>query len=142
MIRVPTWAGPWQAASTTSSCSLSKRVSVIASPPSSLDASVATAANTSSGATPRATSSATRRSAACSSANAVAAVCACALAIATATSFANIPSRSSAFAGSGAPDARTVIAPHTRPSVMIGAPTPLVNPRSRAIPAFQPGTPL
>ena len=96
--------------------------------PSSCDASVATAAKISPGAAPRATSSATRRSAAWSSASAARLARACALAIAVATSLANIPRRCSAPAGSGGPAPSTVIAPQTRPSVMIGAPTPLGQP--------------
>jgi hypothetical protein len=108
---------------------------------SSRDASRATASKISPGAAPRAPSSATRRSAAWSSANAARVVRACALAIAVATSFANISRRSSALAGSGGPAPSTVIAPQGRPSVMIGAPTPLVSPRARAVVALEPGTP-
>jgi hypothetical protein len=60
-----------------------------------------TAANTSSAAAARATSVATRRSAACSSANPRSSIRACALAIAVAASSVNPASRASVPAGSG-----------------------------------------
>ena len=77
------------------------RLRVVKSTPSTRPASAVTAANTSSGGVPRATSVATRRSAACSSANPRSSTRACAFAIAVATSWVKPASRASVPAGRG-----------------------------------------
>ena len=93
------------------------------SAPSSRPTSSVTAANTSSGGAARATSVATRRSAACSSAKPRSSTRAWALAIAVATSSVNPASRASVSAGSDCSraDAR-LMTPHSRPSTLIGTP--------------------
>ena len=102
-------------------------------PPSSAEASTATAVNTSSSAAPRATSSATRRSAVCSSASRCSSARACALASAVATSSVKPAMRDSVSAakGSGRKEAAK-LTPQTRPSTMIGTPTEDAMPRPRA----------
>ena len=107
-MRSPSGAGLLHAATASES-------GVMACSPSSCDASVATTAKISCGTAPRATRSATRRSAAWSSASAARLARTCALAIAMATRSANIPRRSSALAGSGGPEPSTVIAPRRGP---------------------------
>ena len=102
---------------------------------SSRPASSATAPNTSSGGVPLATSVATRRSAACSSASARNSSRAWALPIAVETSSVNPASWCSIPAGS--PSSRTdatVITPHSRPSTLIGAPADERAPDPRASP--------
>ena len=120
----------------------SYRLMSVASAESSRPASAATAANTSSGGAARATSVATRRSAACSSANPRSSMRAWALAIAVAASSVNPASRFSVSAGSGCSlvDAR-LITPHGRPSTLIGAATAVRMPNSRATSAAAPETP-
>jgi hypothetical protein len=88
--------------------------------------SFATAANTFSGRVPRATSVATRRSAACSSASLARLARFSVFEIAVATSSA---SRSSIWSGSGSRLLAAAIQPQISPSTMIGAPA---DPRSRA----------
>ena len=104
--------------------SASYRLRSVTSEDSSRATSAVTASNTSSGGAARATSVATRRSAACSSAWLRSSMRACALAIAVATSSVKAASRSSVFAGIGrsCPDA-TAMTPHNRPSTLIGTPT-------------------
>ena len=75
-----------QVATSVSAPSGSYRLMPVVSASSSCPASTVTAANTSSGGAARATSVATRRSAACSSANLRSSACACAFAIAVAAS--------------------------------------------------------
>ena len=96
------------------------RSSVVASSSISLDASTATESNSRWGATPRATSSATRRRAACSSASSRSALRACVPEIAVATSPANCASRRSMAAGSDPRAAVAVSAPQIRRSIRIG----------------------
>ena len=119
----------------------SYRLMPVTSAASTRPASAATAANTSSGGAPRATSVATRRSAACSSANPRSSTCAWALAIAVAASSVNPASRTSVSAGSGRSrvDAR-LIRPHSRPSTLIGTPIAARMPNSRANSATAPET--
>ena len=120
----------------------SYRLMPVTSAASTRPASAATAAKTSSGGAARATSVATRRSAACSSANSRSSTRAWALAIAAAASSVNPASRTSVSAGSGCSrvDAR-LIAPHSRPSTLIGAATAVRMPNSRATSAAAPETP-
>jgi hypothetical protein len=81
----------------------------------------------------RATSVATRRSAACSSANPRNSTRAWAFAIAVAASSVNPASRSSVPAGSGSSRVcSTTITPHSRPSTLTGTLTDARNPNSRA----------
>jgi hypothetical protein len=98
------------------------RIAVM-SEPISPRASSATAANTASGCGSRATSVATRRSAACESASRLSASRLSALATAPPTSSANAVSRGSVHFGSGSPRELAAIIPQTRPSTTIGAPT-------------------
>ncbi|HEX3360445.1 MAG TPA: hypothetical protein VHS74_05570, partial [Solirubrobacterales bacterium] len=92
------------------------------SAPSSRPDSSATAAKTSLGGAPRATITATRRSAACSPANLRNSVRAWALAIAVAARSVNPASRASVSAGSGSLVDATIMTPHRRPSTLMGAP--------------------
>jgi hypothetical protein len=91
---------------------------------SSCPASLATAANTSSGATPRAASVATRRNAACSSASRVRAARLSAFAIAVAKSSVKEARRDSLSADNGCSVDRepTIMTPQGRPWTMIGDP--------------------
>ena len=101
--------------------------------PSSRPTSPATAVNTSSGDAPPATRVATRRSAACSSANPRSSVRAWALATAVATSSVNPGSRASASAGSDSSRVNaTSMAPHSCPSIRIGTPADERSLHSRA----------
>ena len=86
------------------------------------------ATNTSSGAAPRATSSATRRRAACSSASAVSSVRAWLLPTAAAMSCANASSRGSVPGGSGSAGEVAVNIPHTAPATVTGADTAAARP--------------
>ncbi len=86
-------------------------------------ASAVTAANTSSGGAPRATSVATRRNAACSSANLRSSMRACALAIAVAAISVKPASRASVLASRGSCLDPTIMAPQSIPSTLIGTPT-------------------
>ena len=90
----------------------------------------------------RATSVATRRSAACSAAKPRSSTRAWAFAIAVAASSVNPASRASVSVGSGCSrvDTRT-ITPHRRPSTLTGAPTAARTPNSRATSAAAPETP-
>jgi len=98
---------------------------------SSRPASAVMAANTSSGGTARATSVATRRSAACSPANPRSSPRACALATAVATSSVNPASCASVSAGSSSSWVNaTTMTPHSRPSMLIGTPTDERSPQS------------
>jgi hypothetical protein len=93
-----------------------------------------TAANTCSGAAPCATSVATRRSAACSSASRVRAARDSVFAIAVATSSVKEASRASVSAGSGSSPGRlnaTTMQPHTRLSTLTGTPIEERTPQSR-----------
>ncbi|HEX3360446.1 MAG TPA: MMPL family transporter [Solirubrobacterales bacterium] len=89
----------------------------------------------------RATSVATRRKAACSSAELCSSVRACAFATAVAASSANEASRASVPAGSGSVVDATVMMPHSRPSTLTGAPTEERTPHSRASSAVGPVAP-
>jgi len=91
-----------------------------------------TAANTCSGAAPRATSVATRRSAACSCASRARASRLSVFAIAVATSSVNETKRASVSAGNGCSRCEaTGIRPQSRPSTMTGVPTAERRPASR-----------
>ncbi len=88
--------------------------------------------NTSSGAAPRATSVATRRSAACSSASRARAARLSVFAIAVATSSVKEARRVSVSGGSGCSRVEPAkIIPHRRPSTMTGVPTAERMPVSR-----------
>ena len=118
----------------------SNRSRTLRSAESSRPASAVTASKTSSGDAARATRVATRRSAACSSANPRSSTRACALAIAVATSWVNPDSRASVSVGSdlsGAADP-TVTTPHSRPSTVMGTATAERKPHSRAASAIGP----
>src|SRR4029077_5528638 len=119
--------------------SASKRVRADPSAPINAATSALTASNTSAGGAPAATSVATRRNAACSSASRVSASWASPLAIAVATNSVNSASRSSRSSRSGASGEDVEITPQTRPSTLIGAPATLLNPYSRAAAASEPG---
>ena len=96
--------------------------------------SSATAANTSSDAAPRATSVATRRNAACSSASRAREARLSAFAIAVATSSVNEASRASVSAGSSCSRVEpAAITPHRPPSTMIGVATAEWTPICRAV---------
>jgi hypothetical protein len=117
----------------------SYRIESAASAPSSRPASAATAAKTSCGAAAWATSVATRRSAACSSATRASAAWLSALAIAVATSSVNEARRASASAGSGSSRVEPApIVPHVRPSTTTGVAiterTPILRARSASEP--------
>ena len=99
-------------------------------------------ANTSSAATPRAASVATRRNAACSSANRPRAARLSVFEIAVASSSVNATSRSSMRSGTGPRPALTIIAPQISPSTMIGAPAAAPNPALRPASAIVPGIPV
>ena len=99
---------------------------------SSRPTSSATAANTSSGDTPRATNVATRRSAACSSASRARAARLSVFAIAVATNSVKEASRVSVSGGSGCSRVEPAkIAPHRLPSTRSGVPTAERMPVSR-----------
>ena len=122
-----------QAPTDTCASSGSHRLRIVKSTSSSRPTSSATTANTASGDTPPATSVATRRSAACSSAWLRSSTRACALAIAVPTSSVNPASRASVPAGSCSSQVDiALMSPHSRPSTLIGAPTDERMPRSRA----------
>ena len=118
----------------TSDCSC--RITVI-SEPVSRRASSATAVKTSAGPGSRATSVATRRSAACESASRLSASRPSALATALPISSAKSVSRGSVFEGSPALHEQAATMPHTRPSTEIGAPTEERAPRRRSSGAIE-----
>ena len=94
--------------------------------------SFATAANTSSGGAPCATSVATRRSAACSSASRASPARVSAFATAVATRSVNWASRGSVSAGIGSSRLQpAAITPQRRPSTVIGVPIAERTPVSR-----------
>ena len=131
-----------QTPTTVAASSGSYRLMIVPSAESTRPTSAVTAANTSCGGAARATSVATRRSAACSSANPRSSTRACALAIAVAASSVKPASRASVSAGSGCSCAdATAMTPHSRPSTLIGAPTAARKPNSRATSAAAPETP-
>ncbi len=113
--------------------SASYRPMPVRSASSSRPASAVTAANTSSGGAARATSVATRRSAACSWANSRSSVRACAFAIAVAASSVNPASRTSVSVGSGSQRVATSMTPHGLPATLIGTPTDARMPTPRAM---------
>jgi hypothetical protein len=118
---------------TVASLSPSYRLRNVNSTERSCPTSAVTAANTLSGGAARATTVATRRSAACSSAWPRSSTRAWTLAIAVATSSVKPASRASVSAGSGSSRRDpTTITPHSRPSTLIGAPTPERRPAPSA----------
>jgi hypothetical protein len=143
-VRVPTGKGtavPGLVHAPTAVCvpSASYRVMIATSGESTRPTSAVTVANTSSGAVARATRVAIRRSAACSSAKPRSSTRVCALAIAVPTSWVKPASRPSVSAGSdSAPVDATVITPHIRPSMLIGAPTAERSPQPRPFTAGGP----
>jgi hypothetical protein len=94
-----------------------------------------TATKTSSGTAPRATDSATRRRAACSSAIALSSVRAWLPSIAAVTRRANASSRGSVERGIGSASEVAVNMPHTAPATLTGAATAATRPNVRASPA-------
>ena len=107
--------------------------------PVTVATSSATAANTTSGETPSATSVATRRRAACSSAIRRSSERASAFAIAVATSSVNLPICDSVSGGKGSSlFFEAAITPHSRPATTIGQPTDERMPSSRASLAIAP----
>ena len=107
------------------------------SEPVSWRASSATAVNTKAGPGWRATSVATRRSAACESARRLSASRPSALATALPTSSAKSVSRGSVVDGSPAWHEQAATMPQTRPSTVIGAPTDERAPSRRSSGAIE-----
>ena len=110
---------------------------MVISAPISPRASSATAANTASGRDSRATSVATRRSAAWASASRLSASRLSALATALPTSSANSIRRGSISRASGSPHEHAATMPQTRPSTMIGAPADERAPSRRSSGAIE-----
>ena len=135
-----------QPASTVAVCSSSsKRTSPVEPAPSSRPSSPTTASKMSPGGAACATSVATRRSAACSSASRASCSRVALLEIAVATSSVISASRSSTPSGSGVPFAiSTLMWPQVSPSTTIGAPaaepTPAPRPASTSVPAIDSAT--
>ncbi len=117
----------------------SYRAMCAAATPSSRPTSRATAAKSAAGGTPRATSVATRRRAACSSASRVYSSRVAVFEKAAPISAENSARRSSMPGGGGASQRHVAITPQTSPSTSSGAPAAEVIPCARAASAIAPG---
>ena len=117
----------------------SKRSIPIAPLPKFFATSPATASNTSVGDDSRATSVATRRSAACSSASLSTSALAWAFDMAVATSSVKPWRRASVSAGNGTSFDVAIITPHVRPRTEIGTPMEKRIPICRIVSAMTPG---